>query len=57
MEFFFHTVPGDSTKFVLYERWRSQAALDFHFAQPYTKGLFEVLKLALAGPVEEYLNL
>jgi quinol monooxygenase YgiN len=56
IEFFFHTVPGDNTKFVLYERWHSQAALDFHFAQPYTKELFEVFKLALAGPVEQYLN-
>jgi quinol monooxygenase YgiN len=56
IEFFFHTVPGDNTKFVLYERWRSQAALDFHFAQPYTKELFEVFKTALAGPVEQYLH-
>jgi quinol monooxygenase YgiN len=56
IEFFFHTVPGDNTKFVLYERWRSQAALDFHFAQPYTKELFEMFKSTLEKPVEEYLN-
>ncbi|MFZ4929074.1 putative quinol monooxygenase [Chryseobacterium sp. Mn2064] len=56
IEFFFHTVPGDNTKFVLYERWRSQAAIDFHFAQPYTKELFEMFKSALEQPIEEYLN-
>ncbi|MGO4291588.1 putative quinol monooxygenase [Chitinophaga sp. RAB17] len=56
VEFFFHTLPGDNTKFVLYERWRNQAALDFHFAQPYTKELFEMFKATLEKPVEEYLN-
>ncbi|KMQ68745.1 hypothetical protein ACM39_05480 [Chryseobacterium sp. FH2] len=56
IEFFFHTVPGDNTNFVLYERWRSQAAIDFHFAQLYTKELFEMFKSALEQPIEEYLN-
>lgn len=56
IEFFLHRVPGDHTKFVLYERWRNQSALDLHFAQSYTKELFEVFGSALAGPVEEYLN-
>jgi quinol monooxygenase YgiN len=54
--FHFHTVEGDNTKFVLYERWRNQASLDFHFAQPYTKELFELFKTALAKPVDESLN-
>ncbi len=56
VEFFFHTVPTDNTTFVLYERWRSQAALDSHFAQPYTKELFEMFKSTLQQPIEEYLN-
>ncbi|MEJ5053368.1 putative quinol monooxygenase [Sphingobacterium sp. MYb382] len=56
IEFFFHTVPGDNTKFVLYERWRNQTALDFHFAQPYTIELFDVFKAALEEPIENYLN-
>lgn len=54
--FHFHTVEDDNTKFVLYERWRNQAALDFHFEQPYTKELFELFKMALDKPVEESLN-
>jgi quinol monooxygenase YgiN len=54
--FHFHSVDGDNTKFVLYERWKSQAALDFHFTQPYTSELFELFKTALAKPVEESLN-
>ena len=56
IEFFLHTVHGDDTKFVLFERWRSQDALDFHFAQPYTQELFEMFKSALEQPIDEYLN-
>jgi quinol monooxygenase YgiN len=54
--FHFHSVNEDKSAFVLYERWRNQAALDFHFAQPYTKELFELFKTALDKPVEESLN-
>lgn len=54
--FHFHSVEGEPTKFVLYERWRNQAALDFHFEQAYTKELFELFKTTLAKPVEESLN-
>jgi quinol monooxygenase YgiN len=54
--FHFYMVNESTTKFVLYERWRSQAALDFHFAQPYTKELFELFKTALTKPVEESLH-
>jgi quinol monooxygenase YgiN len=54
--FHFHTVEQDSTKFILYERWRNQAALDFHFEQPYTKELFELFKTVLDKPVDESLN-
>lgn len=54
--FHFHTVDGDSTKFVLYERWRNQSALDFHFEQPYTKELFDLFKTVLDKPVNESLN-
>lgn len=54
--FHFHEVQGDSTKFVLYERWRNQEALNSHFEQPYTKELFELFKIALDKPVAESLN-
>lgn len=56
IDFFFHTVPNDKNMFVLYERWRSQPALDFHFAQPYTKDLFEMFQQTLAIPVDDCLN-
>lgn len=53
--FHIHAVKGDPNAFVLYERWKSQQALDDHFAQSYTKELFEMFKSALAKPVEESL--
>lgn len=56
VQFFFHTINGDNTRYVLYERWRNQEAIDFHFAQPYTVELFEMFKSALEKPIEEYLN-
>lgn len=37
----------------VYERWKNQSALDHHFAQAYTRELFEVFKTVLAKPVEE----
>jgi quinol monooxygenase YgiN len=37
----------------LYEIWKDQAALDFHFAQDYTKDTFVFLKESLEVPVEE----
>ncbi len=54
--FHFHKVRGSNNKFVLYERWRNQAALDLHFEKPYTKELFEVFKTTLVKPVEDSLN-
>lgn len=54
--FHFHKVKGKDKKYVLYERWRDQAALDTHFEKPYTKELFEIFKIALTKPVEESLN-
>jgi quinol monooxygenase YgiN len=40
----------------LYEIWQDQAALDFHFAQTYTKEIFEFLKESLEVPVEAGLD-
>jgi len=37
----------------LYEIWKDQAALNFHFAQDYTKDIFVFLKDSLEVPVEE----
>ena len=54
--FHIHKVKDKENHYVLYERWRSQAALDSHFAEPYTVELFDMFKTALVRPVEEYLN-
>lgn len=31
-----HAVNGEPTKFIIYERWKDQAALDIHFKKPNT---------------------
>jgi quinol monooxygenase YgiN len=56
ISFFFHTVPGDTTTYVLAERWRSETALQSHFQEPYTKELFAMFAHALPQPAENYLN-
>ena len=56
VSFFFHTVPADDKKYVLYERWRNNGALQYHFKQPYTVALFGMFKTALPEPATNYLN-
>jgi len=51
-----HTIVGEPQRFALYERWKDQAALDFHFEQPYTLELFDVFKQVLTAPIEHFLN-
>lgn len=53
---FLHSINGNDSKFVLYERWKNKAALDAHFTQSYTQALFESWKTSLVAPVEQYLN-
>jgi quinol monooxygenase YgiN len=53
--FHIHAVQTEKNKFVLYERWRSQEAFDFHLDQSYTQELFETFNVTLAKPVEECL--
>jgi len=56
INFFFHTVPGDTSTYVLMERWRNNAALQSHFQEPYTKELFSMFTRTLPLPAENYLN-
>lgn len=43
--------------FYLYERWESQAVLEAHFEQPYTKKILELNEVGLISPMEvEYLE-
>lgn len=42
-------------KLYLYEIWSGQAALDAHYAQPYTKAVCQAYELWLAAPVESVL--
>jgi quinol monooxygenase YgiN len=54
--FHIHSVNDQATTFVLYERWTTQEALDFHFEQWYTKELFQEFKEVLHTPVEKSLH-
>jgi quinol monooxygenase YgiN len=45
-----HQDTQDSSVFVLYEIWQSQAALDFHLETPYFKRIKEAFETTLAEP-------
>lgn len=51
--FTIHKVLGDERRYVLYEVWRNEAALNSHFAQPYTIALFSTFERTLARPLSE----
>lgn len=55
MAFHIHSVNDHGTTFVLYERWKNQQALDFHFEQWYTEELFQVFNEVLNTPAEKSL--
>lgn len=48
-----HKVLGTERSYVLYEIWRDEAAVNFHFAQPYTVALFSMFERNLARPLSE----
>lgn len=47
-----HRDNADPTVFIVYETWASAAALDYHFAQPYTAALFARAAEVLAKDAE-----
>jgi quinol monooxygenase YgiN len=52
-EFQFFKVKGGEDKFVVFERWKDQAALESHWQQPYTKDALELFSEYLARPLSE----
>jgi quinol monooxygenase YgiN len=42
---------NDPTVFMLYENWKSKAALDAHFEQPYVKQVLQAYDVTLAEPI------
>jgi quinol monooxygenase YgiN len=42
---------SEPESFFLFERWKSQAALEDHFKQPYTQGAFDLQKDDLTEPI------
>ncbi|WP_343550828.1 antibiotic biosynthesis monooxygenase family protein [Pantoea sp.] len=48
-----HKVLGTERSYVLYEVWRNEAALNSHFARPYTVALFSMFDRNLVRPLSE----
>jgi quinol monooxygenase YgiN len=48
-----HKVHDSERRYVLYEVWRSEQALNTHFEKPYTKALFATFDKTLSKPVTE----
>lgn len=49
-------VKGSQDKFVVFERWKDQAALKRHWEQPYTKEVLQLFQAHLATPLSETEN-
>ena len=52
-EFQLFEVKGGKDKFVVYERWKNQAALASHWEQPYTKAALALFEEYLVAPLSE----
>ncbi|MBW1248759.1 antibiotic biosynthesis monooxygenase [Pseudomonas tolaasii] len=48
-----HKILGTERNYVLYEVWRNEAAVNSHFARPYTVALFSMFDRNLARPLSE----
>ncbi|MBG0511620.1 antibiotic biosynthesis monooxygenase [Agrobacterium sp. MOPV5] len=48
-----HKILGSERSYVLYEIWRNEDAVKFHFAQSYTIELFAMFERNLAKPLSE----
>jgi quinol monooxygenase YgiN len=48
-----HKILGAERSYVLYEVWRNEAAVNSHFARPYTVALFSMFDHNLARPLSE----
>ncbi len=46
-------VKGSEDKFVVFERWENQAALEWHWQQPYTKETLNLFEEHLLQPLSE----
>lgn len=48
-----HKILGSDRSYVLYEVWRNEAAVNSHFARPYTVALFSMFDRNLVHPITE----
>lgn len=52
-----YTIEGSNDILAVYEHWRNEAAIwDIHFKQPYSEVTGALLKEALIGDMEQYMN-
>ena len=52
-EFQLFEAKNSKDKFVIFERWKNQAALEWHWEQTYTKEILALFEEHLAGPLAE----
>jgi quinol monooxygenase YgiN len=52
-EFQMFKVKGSEDKYVVFERWKNQAALEWHWEQPYTKETLKLFGEHLKTPLSE----
>ena len=47
-----HEVPGKPEQYMIYEKWRDQAALDFHMSQDYLQNFLADEEKLFAGEIK-----
>ena len=52
-EFQMFEIKGNKDRFVVYERWQNQAALEWHWQQPYTKDTLALFEEHLVESLSE----
>src|SRR5215469_14099136 len=53
IDFQFFEVKGSADKFVVFERWKDRAALEWHWKQPYTMDALQLFQEQLVTPMSE----
>lgn len=56
IEFQFYKAQGSEDRFVIFERWKDQEALEWHWKQPYTRETIELFNEHLVNVLSESEN-
>lgn len=56
IEFRFYKAQGSDDRFVIFERWKNEEALEWHWKQPYTREMLELFNEHLVNLLSEREN-